>query len=117
MGKRTLTKTNLWHCGQKALFFFQRCFFTSTSCFFFHVVEFLTYPGDTVRRRMIVNGMNGAERIYKNSIDCTLKIVRFEGVLGLWSGFTANGIRCVPAAAIQFFAYDQFKSMLIPSQD
>jgi len=79
--------------------------------------QFLTYPGDTVRRRMIVNGMNGAERIYKNSIDCTLKIVRLEGVLGLWSGFTANGIRCVPAAAIQFFAYDQFKSMLISSQD
>lgn len=79
--------------------------------------QFLTYPGDTVRRRMIVNGINGAERVYKNSMDCTRKIIRFEGFTGLWIGFTANGIRCIPGAAIQFFAYDQFKSLLIPSSD
>jgi len=79
--------------------------------------QFLTYPGDTVRRRMIVNGINGSERLYKNAMDCTMKIIRNESFAGLWIGFTANAIRCVPGAGLQFFAYDQFKSYLIPSTD
>jgi len=34
--------------------------------------QFITYPGDTVRRRMIANGVGGTERKYRNAVDCTL---------------------------------------------
>lgn len=75
--------------------------------------QIITYPGDTVRRRMIVNGINGTERTYTNSVDCTIKIMRNEGFKALFKGLSANVIRCIPGAAIQFFAYDLFKDLLI----
>lgn len=75
------------------------------------LAQTLTYPGDTVRRRMQTNGMNGEAKIYQNSIDCTLKIVRNEGWKALFNGLTANVVRCLPGAAIQFWAYDSLKSL------
>lgn len=79
--------------------------------------QIITYPGDTVRRRMIVNGMGNTERVYRNSIDCTIKIIKFEGATGLFKGLTANAVRCIPAAGIQFAAYDFFKEVFLPNEN
>ena len=69
----------------------------------------ITYPGDTIRRRMQTNGAGGAERVYKNSWDCCKKTIRAEGFQGLYHGLGVNIIRCLPGAAIQFAAYDSLK--------
>ena len=42
----------------------------------------LMFPGDTVRRRMQTNGMNGEARVYMSSLDCCRKIVEREGIRG-----------------------------------
>ena len=76
------------------------------------IAQTITYPGDTVRRRMQTNGMNGEPKVYRNSFDCTLKMIRNEGARSLFSGITANLVRCLPGAAIQFWAYDLLKSVL-----
>ena len=73
----------------------------------------ITYPGDTIRRRMIANGTGGMEKLYKNSWDCLKTVIRKEGIQGFFRGATANLVRSVPGAAIQFYAYDLFSSMLI----
>ncbi len=71
--------------------------------------QMIAYPGDTVRRRMQTNGMGGTERAYKNSWDCSMKILRREGVRGFYLGAGANAFRALPGAAIQFSSYDFFK--------
>lgn len=76
------------------------------------VAQTISYPGDTLRRRMQTNGIGGAPRIYENTWDCTKKIVKYEGFRGLFKGLSANVVRCIPGAAIQFWAYDTFKKLL-----
>lgn len=72
----------------------------------------LTYPGDTIRRRMQTNGIKGEAKVYRNSWDCMMQIIRKEGAGTLFSGLKANLVRALPGAAIQFYAYDSFKAML-----
>lgn len=77
------------------------------------VAQTVTFPGDTVRRRMQTNGANGEPRVYSSSLDCVRQIVRKEGAAALFSGLRANAIRAVPGAAIQFAAYDFFKGLVL----
>ncbi len=70
------------------------------------IAQTITYPGDTVRRRMQLNGMGGKPPEYRHSWDCCMKLVRAEGIAGLFNGLGANLIRALPGAAIQFWAYD-----------
>jgi len=76
------------------------------------VSQTLTYPGDTVRRRMQTNGLNGRPRIYTNSWDCFVTIIKKEGTLALFSGARANVVRCIPGTAIQFWSYEAIKRWL-----
>jgi solute carrier family 25 phosphate transporter 23/24/25/41 len=76
------------------------------------VAQTITFPGDTVRRRLQTNGVSGKERVYAGTMDCMAKIWRREGFAGFYAGYTANLVRSIPGAGIQFVAYDVFKSML-----
>ena len=73
----------------------------------------LTYPGDTIRRRMQTDGMCGRSQVYNGMIDCYKQIVAKEGHVALFRGWGTNCIRAIPGAGIQFLAYDTFKSLLI----
>mmetsp|Transcript_6942 Transcript_6942/g.12782 ORF Transcript_6942/g.12782 Transcript_6942/m.12782 type:complete len:347 (-) Transcript_6942:40-1080(-) len=74
----------------------------------------LTYPGDTIRRRMQTDGMCGRERVYRGMMDCYRQIVSKEGGhIALFKGWGTNCIRAIPGAGIQFLAYDTFKALLI----
>ncbi len=68
----------------------------------------LTYPGDTVRRCMQTNFQNK----YANAIDCAKKLIKTEGLRGLFRGFYVNTVRSIPGAAIQFSSYDYLKKSL-----
>ena len=76
------------------------------------VAQTITYPGDVVRRRMIVNGMGGGARLYSSSADCCAVILRKEGVRGFFGGFIVNLIKALPSAALSFWAYDSLKAVL-----
>lgn len=76
------------------------------------VAQTAMYPGDVVRRQMQTNGIGGSERMYKNTTDCVMQILRRSGVRGLYLGLPANMVKCLPEAAIQFTAYDTLKSVL-----
>lgn len=76
------------------------------------MAQTITYPGDTVRRRMQTNGIGGSPRIYTTTWDCCKKIVQNEGAGAFFKGIRANTIRCIPGAGIQFLAYDSLKMLL-----
>jgi hypothetical protein len=69
----------------------------------------VSYPFDTVRRRIQLNGALGSEKLYKNSIDCFRKMIAKEGPSSLYLGFVPNLVKIAPAAAIQFAAYDMLR--------
>jgi hypothetical protein len=76
------------------------------------MAQTVTYPGDTVRRRMQNNGAGGAPRVYRNSFHCTAMIFQKEGMRGFFKGAWTNTVRCLPGAGIQFAAYEAMKKVL-----
>jgi len=76
------------------------------------IAQTITYPGDTIRRRMQNNGAGGAPKIYRNSFHCTAETWKNEGFRGFFKGAWTNTVRAVPGAAVQFAAYEFFKDIL-----
>ena len=70
------------------------------------LAQTITYPGDTVRRRMQTDGAGGRPQQYSGLMDCCRQIARKEGIGGFFQGLRTNIIRCIPGAGIQFFAYE-----------
>ena len=73
----------------------------------------MVFPGDTLRRRMQLNGQGGAKKVYNGLMDCFKQILVKEGVSGFYQGCATNLVRAVPGVAIQFAVYDQFKAMMV----
>jgi len=81
------------------------------------ISQTLTFPGDTVRRRMQTNGLGGKPKLYTTTWDCTVKVWRREGVHGFMRGAMTNVWRCIPGAAIQFAAFEECIAFLGASSD
>lgn len=58
----------------------------------------LSYPLDTVRRRMMMT--SGTGKNYKNSLECMLSIIKTEGAMSLMRGAGANILRGVAGALV-----------------
>jgi solute carrier family 25 (mitochondrial aspartate/glutamate transporter), member 12/13 len=68
---------------------------------------FMVYPIDLVKTRMQNQRTTRVgERLYKNSIDCARKVIRNEGVLGLYSGVIPQLIGVAPEKAIKLTVND-----------
>ena len=76
------------------------------------VAQTVTYPGDVVRRRMQTNGVGGTDKVYTSTVDCIRKIARGDGFRGFFAGYSANLLRSLPGAGIQFLAFDACKEAL-----
>jgi solute carrier family 25 (adenine nucleotide translocator) protein 4/5/6/31 len=62
------------------------------------VAGLLSYPLDTVRRRMMMT--SGAAVKYKNSMDCMMQVIKNEGMASLMKGAGANILRGVAGAGV-----------------
>ena len=69
--------------------------------------QMASYPIDTVRRRMQLQGAVGSERMYSNAFGCAASVFRKEGLLAFYRGLSANLLRAAPNTAVQFTAYEQ----------
>lgn len=69
----------------------------------------ITYPNDTVRRLLQLQGSRGTETKYNGYWDCVRKTYRAEGLPRFYRGATINIIRMAPNSAVQFGAYEFFK--------
>jgi len=71
----------------------------------------LSYPLDTVRRRLMMTSGKHAGK-YKNSIDCTQKVLREEGVKALYKGAGSNILRGL-AGALVLVSFDYCKGFYL----
>ena len=69
----------------------------------------ITYPNDTVRRLLQLQGSRGTETQFTGYWDCVRKTVREHGVVRLYRGLTINTLRMLPNVAIQFGSYELLK--------
>lgn len=77
------------------------------------IAQTATYPGDTLRRRMKINGINGESLKYKNTIHAIQEIVIKEnGIKGFYKGYKINTLTIVPGVACQLTLYDLFSNYL-----
>lgn len=67
------------------------CSFAAISC---------AYPLNLARVKLQTQGVNGRSILYDGSIDCLRKTLRFEGVFGLFRGFSPNLLKALPAQSI-----------------
>jgi len=72
----------------------------------------VTYPFDTVRRRLQMESEKAVEdRMYKGTFHCVQVISAKEGVSALYKGFVANALRTVGAALV-LVLYDTSKKYM-----
>lgn len=72
----------------------------------------ISYPFDTVRRRMMMqSGLPAEKRLYKNTFDCWIKTAKNEGPTAFFKGALSNVIRGT-GGAIVLVLYDEFKRLL-----
>ena len=68
---------------------------------------FMVYPIDLVKTRLQnQRGAQPGQRLYKNSIDCFQKVIRNEGVRGLYSGVLPQLVGVAPEKAIKLTVND-----------
>jgi len=73
------------------------------------VIMPFNYPFDTVRRRMMLQSEKPpAERVYKGSIDCFVKVFKNEGTRGMYKGMVPELFRGVGGSLV-IVAYDRIK--------
>jgi solute carrier family 25 (adenine nucleotide translocator) protein 4/5/6/31 len=80
------------------------------------VSGFVSYPFDTVRRRMMMqSGKKGAEIQYKGTIDCFVKITKNEGGKAFFKGALSNIFRGVGASMV-LVLYDELQKIFIKTK-
>eukprot|EP00921_Rhytidocystis_pertsovi_P014928 GHVQ01023944.1.p1 GENE.GHVQ01023944.1~~GHVQ01023944.1.p1 ORF type:complete len:116 (+),score=8.48 GHVQ01023944.1:98-445(+) len=91
------------------------CLCTGSLAGFF--AQTIVFPGDTVRKRMMANGVGGSTRTYRTSIDCFCKLWSKEGISAFYSGMLPCALRALPSGAIQFGSYELLKALLAGSRE
>lgn len=79
-------------------------FVTSTS-------EFLAYPLDTIRRRLMMQS-GRQEILYTGTTDCAKKILEKEGVTAFFKGNLSNMVRSVGSSLV-LVLYDELKKVFV----
>jgi len=69
-----------------------------------------SYPWDTVRRRMMMQS-GSKELLYKNTLDCAVKIFKKEGFGGFFKGALSNVFRGTGGALV-LAIYDEIKKYI-----
>ncbi|GIY44081.1 hypothetical protein CDAR_261071 [Caerostris darwini] len=73
----------------------------------------ISYPFDTVRRRMMMqSGRAKADIMYKNTLDCWVKIAKSEGSGAFFKGALSNIIRGTGGAFV-LVLYDEIRNFLV----
>jgi solute carrier family 25 aspartate/glutamate transporter 12/13 len=69
----------------------------------------IVYPIDLIKTRMQAQ----RTQIYKNPIDCFLKVIKNEGIKGLYSGLTPQLVGVAPEKAIKLTVNDLVRSLFM----
>ncbi|KAJ1372622.1 hypothetical protein KIN20_034818 [Parelaphostrongylus tenuis] len=70
----------------------------------------LSYPWDTVRRRMMMQS-GRSDILYRNTLDCAIKIIKYEGLAAMFKGALSNVFRGTGGALV-LAIYDEIQKFL-----
>jgi solute carrier family 25 carnitine/acylcarnitine transporter 20/29 len=77
-------------------------------------------PTDVVKCRMQVSNVGtnapntlSSQPAYAGTMDCAMKVLRVEGLGGLYRGFRVTCLRDVPSWGIYFLAYEEISTFMI----
>ena len=71
----------------------------------------VTYPTDLIRKRFQMQSFSENVPRYDGIFDCVRKIVKTEGIIGLYRGLSISYIKTFPTLAIQFWCYETLKDI------
>jgi solute carrier family 25 (mitochondrial adenine nucleotide translocator), member 4/5/6/31 len=71
------------------------------------IAGYACYPLDTIGRRMMVQS-GSKVKLYKNSLDCTAKVLKNEGMRGIFGGSLSNAYRGI-AGSLILVLFDDLK--------
>lgn len=75
------------------------------------VAGFISYPFDTVRRRLMMqSGRKTTEIVYRSTLDCWSTIYKSEGGRGFYRGAFSNILRSTGGALV-LVLYDEIKKV------
>jgi hypothetical protein len=69
----------------------------------------ITYPNDTVRRLLQLQGSRATNVVYTGYWDCVRQTYQKEGISRFFRGFGINIVRMAPNTAVQFGSYELLK--------
>ena len=69
----------------------------------------ITYPNDTIRRMLQLQGSRGTTSQYSGYWDCARKTYQEHGIPRFYRGLVVNTIRMFPNVCIQFGSYELLK--------
>ena len=69
----------------------------------------ITYPNDTVRRLLQLQGSRGTTAVYTGYWDCVRQTYRADGIGRFYRGIGVNMVRMAPNTAVQFGSYELLK--------
>ena len=69
----------------------------------------ITYPNDTVRRLLQLQGSRGTNSEFTGYWDCVRKTYKEYGITRFYRGLGINTVRMMPNVAIQFASYELLK--------
>jgi solute carrier family 25 (adenine nucleotide translocator) protein 4/5/6/31 len=72
------------------------------------VAGLMSYPIDTIRRRMMMTSGGDKSMMYKGSIDCGVQILKGEGFMAFMKGSGANILRGIAGAGV-LAGFDELK--------
>ena len=75
------------------------------------VAGLMTYPNDTVRRLLQLQGSRGTTAVYGGYWDCVRRVYGAHGIGRFYAGVGVNLIRMAPNTAIQFGSYELLKRL------
>ncbi|KAF6002807.1 hypothetical protein F1559_003872 [Cyanidiococcus yangmingshanensis] len=78
------------------------------------VAGIISYPFDTVRRRLMMQSGRVGQREYTGTLDCWTKIIKNEGTGALFRGAFSNVLRGTGGAFV-LVLYDEFKKIINPT--
>jgi len=76
------------------------------------IAHVATYPNDTIRRRMQMQGSGNETAVYTSALDCVRQILRNEGWEALYRGMGLTIVRSVPNTGVQFALYELCKDII-----
>ena len=75
----------------------------------------ITYPSDLIRRRLQIQNFDKNVPKYDGIIDCIRKIIKSDGIKGLYRGLIISYFKCFPTLAIQFWSIELLTNIFKPS--